>query len=321
LEKKNAFVIMPFNDAALNSFYEDYVKSVLIENGYDAKRSDEMTMKDQIIERIVHSIEDSDLIVCDLTNLNPNVMYELGIAHSLTRKVIMIARQNQNLPFDLSVYEVLFYDPSGKRFKKSLFYDKLVKAIDEVNKEGISNPVQKFSRINNELMNVSVDYHRPIIPPLKVFQKIGPYIREDFESMGQPYGIAITGASCIGKTTFAKELSKYLKENPHAEYFLLDGGHKTTAATLSHSLIPVWVIEKDQDFQEAKKLIKTGELFGWYKTGETVKSALDELAKHHFGTKNFLTVEDKTKVMVKKRDIPDYMISTYKRKIRSWSPK
>jgi len=146
-----------------------------------------------------------------------------------------------------------------------------------------------------------------ILPPSPVIHK----------SVGIPY-LKSKGSK---SRRYNEVLSKYLKENPHAEYFLLDGGHKTTAATLSHSLIPVWVIEKDQDFQEAKKLIKTGELFGWYKTGETVKSALDELAKHHFGTKNFLTVEDKTKVMVKKRDIPDYMISTYKRKIRSWSPK
>ena len=43
-------------------------------------------------------------------------------------------------------------------------------------------------------------------------------------------------------------LEKYLQENPKAEYFLLDGGHKTAAATLSHKKIPVLIIEKDKDF-------------------------------------------------------------------------
>jgi len=136
-----------------------------------------------------------------------------------------------------------------------------------------------------------------VLPPCPVIHK----------SVGIPY---LKGKD-PKSNKYNELLSSYVEANPHVEYFLVDGGHKTTAATLSHRLILVWAIEKDQDFQEAKKLIKTGELFGWYKTGETVESALEELAKHHFGTKKFQTVEDKTKIMVKNRDIPGYMISTY----------
>jgi uridine kinase len=225
LEKKNAFVIMPFNNNDLDTFYKEVVKPTLLENGYEAKRVDEMSMKEQIVERIVHSIEDADLIICELTDKNPNVMYELGVAHSLTRKVIMIAKHDQDLPFDLKDYEVLFYKPSDKEFNSTRFRSRFNQAIEDVNKEGISNPVQKFSRTNNELMNVSVVHNRPIIPPLKVFQKIGPYIKEDLKSKGEPYGIAITGASCLGKTVFANELSKYLKENEkiNSTFISLDG--------------------------------------------------------------------------------------------------
>ncbi|NYZ60822.1 hypothetical protein H0O01_03960 [Candidatus Micrarchaeota archaeon] len=109
-------------------------------------------------------------------------------------------------------------------------------------------------------------------------------------------------------------LTKYLEENPHAEYFLLDGGHKTAAATLSHKLIPVLLIERNQDFNEAKQLISNGELFGWYIIEKTVKAALKELAKHHFGTEEFLTVKDKVKKMIKNKDVPRYMISAFKRR-------
>jgi len=93
----------------------------------------------------------------------------------------------------------------------------------------------------------------------------------------------------------------------------LDGSHKTTAATLSRKLIPVVVIEKDEDFKLAKKLIKKGEFFGWYSVENSIKEAVNNLAKHHFGAKKFLTVEDKAKLMVKHKDVPDYMISFFKR--------
>jgi len=109
-------------------------------------------------------------------------------------------------------------------------------------------------------------------------------------------------------------LEKYLKENPKAEYFLLDGGHKTAAAALSHKKIPVLVIEKDKDFRTGKKLIETGEIFGWNEVEKSIKHAVKELAKHHFGTGKFMTVEDKVKKMIKNKDIPDYMIQFYKKR-------
>jgi len=108
-------------------------------------------------------------------------------------------------------------------------------------------------------------------------------------------------------------LKKFLETHSRAEYFLLDGSHKTTAAALSHKLIPVLIIEQDKDFKEAKKLIEKGEFFGWYAVEKSIKEAISVLAKHHFGTKKMLTVEDKAKLMVKNKDIPQYMIAFFKK--------
>lgn len=106
-------------------------------------------------------------------------------------------------------------------------------------------------------------------------------------------------------------LNDFIGKNPTAEYFLLDGSHKTTAATLSKQMIPVVIIEQDKDLEEAKKLIKSGEFFGWYSVGDSIKNTIDELAKHHIGTDRFLTVEEKTKLLIKNKDVPDYMISYF----------
>lgn len=138
-----------------------------------------------------------------------------------------------------------------------------------------------------------------ILPPCPVIHK----------SLGIPY----LNDQNFKSAQYNRLLRKFLEDHPGAEYFLVDGGHKTTAAALSHKLIPVVVIEQNKDFKETKKLIKTGEFFGWYSVENSIKEAIEVLATHHFGTKEFLTVEDKAKKMVKNKDVPKYMISHFKK--------
>ena len=125
-------------------------------------------------------------------------------------------------------------------------------------------------------------------------------------------GIPLVNGKDAKSKKYNALLNDFLDKNPHAEYFLLDGSHKTTAATLSKKMIPVVIIEQDKDFKEAKKLIKRGEFFGWYSAENSIKDAIYELANHHIGSEKFLTVEDKSKLLVKNKDVPAYMISFFK---------
>jgi hypothetical protein len=105
----------------------------------------------------------------------------------------------------------------------------------------------------------------------------------------------------------------YLKKNKQINYLMVDGSHKTTAMTLTHKKIHAIILEKDEDMDEVKALIKAGEIFGIYKLG-TIKEELKEKAEHFKTAKLFESVENKTKRMVKERVIPDYMIKYYKEK-------
>ncbi len=145
-----------------------------------------------------------------------------------------------------------------------------------------------------------------ILPPCPVIHK----------SLGIPFA----NKKDIKSKKYNTLLKFFLDNHPHAKYFLLDGSHKTTAATLSHKLIPVVVIEQDKDFKEARKLIKTGEFFGWYSVENSIKEALNVLTKHHLGTNKFLTVEDKAKLMVENKDVPNYIISFFKKHILQTTP-
>ena len=108
-------------------------------------------------------------------------------------------------------------------------------------------------------------------------------------------------------------LNRFFKRNPKAEFFLLDGSHRSSAAALACNLIPALIMENDEDFKRAHKLAASRELLGWHAPAKSVQETAKTLMKHHFGTKKFQTVEDKVKKMVSQKILPKYMISSYKK--------
>lgn len=118
------FIVMPFSVEALNVVYEDYVKPVLEDEcGLVCERGDDVFGSNVIMDDILTSIKNSDLIVADLTGKNANVFYEVGICHALGKKVLLLAQSMDDVPFDLRHRRVLLYDysPRGcKRLEKSL---------------------------------------------------------------------------------------------------------------------------------------------------------------------------------------------------------
>ncbi len=78
--------------------------------GYRVKRSDEDTDPGMIGDRVVIDILNAELVVADLTELNPNAFYELGIRHATEKPTIHIARTGTALPFDNISHRTLFVD-------------------------------------------------------------------------------------------------------------------------------------------------------------------------------------------------------------------
>ncbi|MDT5272816.1 MAG: hypothetical protein QOH49_5002 [Acidobacteriota bacterium] len=76
-----------------------------------------------LTENIFSEIAKADLIIADITDVNPNVMYELGIAHALKKPVLHIVEKGaERIPFDLagSLYYVYDTGASKKRMKEKL---------------------------------------------------------------------------------------------------------------------------------------------------------------------------------------------------------
>ena len=101
---------MPFT-AEFDDLYSDFLYETLTTLGFTVSRADDLQSAQNIMKDILLGLSDSDLIVADLTGLNPNVHYELGIAHALNKPVVMLTQDISTLPFDLRSYRVIGYTP------------------------------------------------------------------------------------------------------------------------------------------------------------------------------------------------------------------
>lgn len=140
----NIFVIMPF-DNEFQGLFED-IREISVTAFKDIRvfRADDLLNQQNILKDIVESIYTSNLIIADLTSLNPNVFYELGLAHALKKDVILLTQDVNELPFDLRSYRVIPYSLHFKEIEK--FRASLLKVIGESIGGTLiySNPVTDF---------------------------------------------------------------------------------------------------------------------------------------------------------------------------------
>jgi hypothetical protein len=110
-DKPRSFVIMPFAEK-YRSLYETFIKKLLSDLGLETKRADEIFGTNPIIQDILDNIQKSRLIIAFVTESNPNVLYEIGVAHTLKKDVIILTPDVNKLPFDIRHLRCIQYDDS-----------------------------------------------------------------------------------------------------------------------------------------------------------------------------------------------------------------
>ncbi|MHC5853121.1 hypothetical protein [Nostoc sp.] len=116
------FVIMPFRDD-LKPVYTDHIRKVASEMGLSCERGDDFFSTHTIVDEIWAATYFSKLCIADCTGRNPNVFYELGVAHTIGRPVILLAQSIDDIPFDIRHRRSIIYTytPRGmKDFEETL---------------------------------------------------------------------------------------------------------------------------------------------------------------------------------------------------------
>ncbi|MFI9410542.1 hypothetical protein [Nocardia gamkensis] len=124
-----AFVISPFGDP-YDSYFDEIFGPALKKSGMVAKRGDSIFRAGNVIRQIWDLIEESSVILADVSEPNANVYYELGLAHALGKPCVLITRDTSSIPFDLRNQRHLEYRTQRPRWAEALEKE-IVQAVVE----------------------------------------------------------------------------------------------------------------------------------------------------------------------------------------------
>lgn len=138
------FVLMPFDDE-FDDVFEHLIKKPLEAIGYRVRRADSLFNQQQILKDVVRGIADAAVVIADVTGLNGNVLYELGLAHAMGKRTVMITQRLDELPFDLRPYRANEYSTSFNRAEDlSYLLTDIGRAVFDDSAD-FGNPVQDFA--------------------------------------------------------------------------------------------------------------------------------------------------------------------------------
>ena len=143
----NCFVIMPFMPE-LHYFYLYIKHHIESQHSIQCERGDARVLTSLILDKITDYIKDADLIIADISGRNPNVFYELGIAHTLGKQVILITKDDatSEVPTDIKGYEFIRYELE----KDTEFLGKLDNALSNVFVEWYKKLYERAKVIYND---------------------------------------------------------------------------------------------------------------------------------------------------------------------------
>nr|WP_295890663.1 hypothetical protein [uncultured Devosia sp.] len=149
---KECFVVCAIGgDGSPERKHADWVLEEIIEPVFQkdfpefkVTRADKLKTPGLIDAQIIDRLLKARLVVADLTFLNPNAFYEIGIRHVVGLPVIHMHREDQKIPFDVSLFRSLPFELSEPKHLKAAragLRELLTAALDENHK--VENPVTK----------------------------------------------------------------------------------------------------------------------------------------------------------------------------------
>ena len=113
------FVAMPF-DSLFQAQYTKVIRPAIQEAGLACVRGDEIYGQAEIVADIWSSLRTARIVVAELSGRNPNVMYEVGLAHAIGKPSILLTREQDDVPFDLRALRYLYYDVNNPSWGSDL---------------------------------------------------------------------------------------------------------------------------------------------------------------------------------------------------------
>lgn len=113
---KKCFIVCPIGEEGTETrrrsdqVFRHIIEPVCENNGYTPIRVDKINDTDSINQTIINHLINSELVITDLTDHNPNAFYESGYRLALGKPLIQLISEDQKLPFDVAGTRTIFYN-------------------------------------------------------------------------------------------------------------------------------------------------------------------------------------------------------------------
>lgn len=102
------FVLTPFNEKYKTQY--DTIRDVVTNLGFRCTKGDDSNVSSNILGHIIQQISKSRIVIANISGRNPNVFYELGIAHALGKPVLIVSESLTDIPFDINSSRILAFE-------------------------------------------------------------------------------------------------------------------------------------------------------------------------------------------------------------------
>jgi len=129
--------------------YQHIIKPACELAGFQPIRADDEVKTNYIVIDIIKKILESDIVICDLSAKNPNVLYELGIRQSFNKKSVLIKDLKTNRIFDIQGLRTIDYD-------QNLRIDEVQKVVNVIAKTIKETYEQSEDEVNSLIQLLSI---------------------------------------------------------------------------------------------------------------------------------------------------------------------
>lgn len=142
--KMKCFIITPIGDEKdpIRRHIEGVIEAAItpaLGEKYEIVVAHKIYEPGSITKQIISEIYNSELVIANITNRNPNVMYELALRHAIGKPVITIAEKGTSLPADIVTERTIFYYNDAKGVLELI--EDLKKAEAEIDLSKTSGPI------------------------------------------------------------------------------------------------------------------------------------------------------------------------------------
>lgn len=161
---KKCFVVCPIGAddskerAQSDSLLKYILEPVLKEFDFEIIRADKINSPNIITDDILKNLNESELVICDMSSHNPNVFYELGYRHAINKTCITMVHKDESIPFDLSQHRTIKYSKDIDDVEKAKKH--LSEMLGTYEDDGYSEsnfPANSNQTSNGELLRYLID--------------------------------------------------------------------------------------------------------------------------------------------------------------------